>query len=156
MLASTAALELIKKHEGLRLRSYLDQAGKWTIGWGHTGDDIGQGMIIGLADAIRYLAEDLHFVEYALTRMIVHEIKQQEFDACCSLAFNIGTEAFRRSTLLKFLNFGESKKAAEEFLRWCKVTLPNGKKISVPGLTNRRAAEREYFLTGKLNGQNFP
>lgn len=150
MIASPAAYTLIKRFEGLRLRSYVDMAGKWTIGYGHTGEDVGPSMIIGLSDAQRMLADDVEFLEHALTRMIVHHIEQWEFDACISLAYNIGTEAFKRSTLLKFLNFGESKKAAEEFLKWCKTTLPDGRKITVPGLTARRVAERQYFLTATL------
>jgi len=151
MMASPAAYAMIRRFESLRLRSYLDIKGKWTIGYGHKGDDVGSGMIIGLADAQRYLEEDAHFVEFQLNRMILRPVDQWEFDALISLGFNIGTEALRTSTLLKFLNFGEMKKAGEEFLKWNKVTLPNGKKVVVPGLTSRRYLERQYFLTGKMD-----
>ena len=33
-----AGLNLIKYFEGLRLTSYQDEAGIWTIGYGHTGN----------------------------------------------------------------------------------------------------------------------
>lgn len=151
MKASRNAYELIKHYEGLKLRSYMCMAGKCTIGWGHTGDDIGHGMIIGLADAERYLLDDVAYLELRLTKMILREITQNQFDACISLSFNIGDENFRKSTLLKFLNFGEFKKAAEEFLNWRYVKLPNGKKQIARGLMTRRATERHLFLTGKLD-----
>jgi lysozyme len=153
MLASPAAYAMIRRFESLRLRSYLDQKGKWTIGWGHTGDDIGMGMIIGLADAQRYLEDDVHWLESQLNRMILKSIEQWEFDALISWAFNVGTgpKGAKGSTLIKFLNFGEHKKAADELLRWNKVTLPNGKKIISSGLTNRRYLERQYFLTAKMD-----
>ena len=151
MMASPAAYAMIRRFESLRLRSYLDMKGKWTIGYGHTGDDVGPGMIIGLADAQRFLEDDVHFAEFQLNRMILKQVEQWEFDALISFAFNVGTEAFRTSTLLKFLNFGETKKASEEFMRWTKVTLPNGKKVVANGQTNRRFKERQYFLTGKMD-----
>ncbi|HEJ8622398.1 TPA: lysozyme, partial [Klebsiella michiganensis] len=59
-----------------------------------------------------------------------------------SLAYNIGTRALSSSTLMKKLNSGDVKGAADEFLRWNKS---GGK--AMPGLTNRRKAEREVFLS---------
>ncbi len=151
MLAGPAAYALIRRHESIRLRSYLDQKGVWTIGWGHTGDDVGPGMLIGLQDAQRLLDEDVHFAEFQLNRMLITPVSQNEFDALVSLLFNIGQARFKSSSLLRFLNFGERKKAGDEFLRWDKVTLPNGKKIISNGLSKRRKAERDYFLTGILD-----
>jgi lysozyme len=108
------------------------------------------GMIIGMADAQRFLEDDVHWVESQLNRIILREIPQHEFDALISWAFNVGTTRARGSSLIKFLNFGETKKAADELLAWNKVTLPNGKKVISNGLVNRRRAERQYFLTGNF------
>jgi lysozyme len=63
-----------------------------------------------------------------------------------SFIFNLGTGNFSKSTLLKLLNQSNYNGAAEEFLKW---TLSGGK--SLPGLVNRRNAERRLFLTGKLS-----
>ena len=63
-------------------------------------------------------------------------------DSLTSFAYNIGTGAFKKSTLLRLLNAGSNKNlVADEFLKWNKV---NGH--IVPGLTNRRILEKELFL----------
>ncbi|HBX9956280.1 TPA: lysozyme, partial [Klebsiella variicola] len=50
--------------------------------------------------------------------------------------------ALSTSTLMKKLNTGDVKGAADEFLRWNR----SGGKV-MAGLTNRRKAEREVFLS---------
>ena len=59
-----------------------------------------------------------------------------------SLTFNIGTIAFKNSTLLKKLNAGDRVGAADQFLVWNKA----GGKV-LQGLVNRRQAERAQFLS---------
>jgi len=68
------------------------------------------------------------------------EMTQNQFDALCSFVYNCGAGNFRASTLLKLLNQGAYKAAAQQFLRWDKA---NGKVL--PGLTKRRAAEKALF-----------
>jgi len=67
-------------------------------------------------------------------------IKQNQFDALVSLAYNIGLAALKRSTLLKKLNGGDLQTAAAEFLKWDKQA---GEVL--PGLTKRRKAEQKMF-----------
>jgi len=65
---------------------------------------------------------------------------QDQFDAMVSLAYNIGTGAFSKSTLLKKhleRNYGL---ASNEFPKWNKA----GGQV-VPGLVNRRAKEQELY-----------
>lgn len=150
MLAGPNAYRLIKDFEGLKLHSYLDVGGRATIGWGHAGDDVHHPMIISREEADRLLEEDVHFVETQLMRMISREpIPQQHFDALVSWAYNIGVERAKKSTLIKFYNFGEDKKAAAEFLRWSHVKV-YGKPTIFKQLVNRRNAERELFLSGHV------
>ena len=68
-------------------------------------------------------------------------LTQNQYDALVSLSYNIGSNAFKNSTLLKKLNSGDYKGAAEQFLVWNKV---NSKRVQ--GLVNRREAERNLFL----------
>jgi len=70
-------------------------------------------------------------------------LSQLQFDALVSLAYNIGTQAFRESTLLKRLNTHDYAGAANEFLRWNKA----GGQV-LEGLRRRREAERAMFLSG--------
>ncbi|KQD16250.1 lysozyme [Acinetobacter baumannii] len=68
-------------------------------------------------------------------------LTQNQFDALVSLAYNIGSGAFKGSTLLKLLNKGDYKGAADQFLVWNKA----GGKV-MKGLVRRREAERALFL----------
>lgn len=137
--------DLIRHFEGLRLSTYKDVAGNLTIGYGHVGPDVVPGRTITEPEADRIFIYDLQRFEQAVLKVVKVRIHQHQFDAVCSLAFNIGAEAFSDSTLLKRLNERSIDAAAEEFLRWNKATV-NGRKVSVAGLTKRRKAERELFL----------
>jgi lysozyme len=142
-----SALNLIKKFEGLKLTSYPDTGGIWTIGYGNTinkdtGQRIKQGDKIDLATAERWLKIDVDQREKFIKPLIKVPVTANMMAAMTSLAYNIGLEAFRYSKLLEKLNAGIDKKiVADEFLRWNKVG-----KTPVKGLTNRRKLERELFL----------
>jgi lysozyme len=82
-------------------------------------------------------------------RYVKVPVTQNQFDALTSLTYNIGKgkEGFGGSTLLKLLNQGDYKGAAEQFHRWNKVTDPKtGEKVESPGLINRRKADYELFI----------
>lgn len=133
--------QTIKDHEGLRLTAYKDGGGVWTIGYGHTGADVREGLTIPLSEAERLLTLDLRVAEGHVNKLVQVNLNQNQFDALVSFVYNLGGDAFRSSTLLKLLNAGDYEGAANQFQRWNK---DNGK--VVPGLTNRRGKERELFL----------
>lgn len=139
---SQNCIELIKYYEGVRLTAYRDPVGIITIGYGDTGSHIRIGDTITLDEAEARLQRRLdgEFVPGVLN-VINRELRQCELDAMVSLAYNIGTVAFARSTLVKMYNNGDTAGAAEQFLRWDKA---GGK--SLLGLRRRRAAERLLFL----------
>lgn len=132
--------EAIADREGEKLEAYLDSGGVWTIGVGHT-RNVKEGDTITQEQSDRFLEDDLHTAENALRLFVNVPLNQHMFDALASLVFNIGVEAFRTSTLLKMLNLGLYKDAADQFLRWNK---DNG--VVVKGLTRRRESERKQFL----------
>ena len=146
MKTSQAGIDLIKKFEGLELQAYQDIAGIWTIGHGHTGPDINEGMLITLPVANQILLKDLYSREQAINNMVIVELNQNQFDALVSFVFNVGVTAFRKSTALKRLNAGNFDGAAEA-LTWFNKATVNGVLKEVKGLTNRRAAEKALFLT---------
>lgn len=138
--AITKAKKLIRGFESLRLTAYLCPGGQVTIGYGHTGPYCQLGDRITVDKAEELLEDDMsRFVD-----MIDAEVKVPLTDgqaaALTSLAFNIGIEAFRRSTLLKRLNDSLYPQAADEILRWNKIK----GKVS-KGLTNRRESEKAVF-----------
>ena len=130
---------MIKRFEGCRLKTYADGAGIYTIGYGHTlGVKIGD--IITQQQADSMLSDDLAIFEQAVSEAVFVPLTQGQFDACVSLAFNIGGSNFVRSTLLKKINTGAWDDARREFTRWNQ----SGGKI-VPGLLTRRMAEASMF-----------
>lgn len=139
----------LKREEGLRLKAYQDEAGVWTIGYGHTGADVFAGQEITEAQADALLKNDLARFEKAVSESTATMIplSQHEYDALVSFAFNVGVGAFKTSTLLKKFNAGEKLEAAKEFDRWVYIT-QNGNKVVSFVLQARRGRERNLFLNG--------
>ena len=141
MNLSDKGLDLIKEFEGLRLEAYQPVAGdRWTIGYGTT-LGVKEGDSIDLDAANRFLKLDVVKFERCVNISVTHVQKQNEFDACVCLAYNIGCAAFSDSTLVKMANTGNLVGAANQFLRWDKF---RGKPLA--GLSRRRERERKLFL----------
>lgn len=138
MKISEAGIKLICKWEEFRGYAYVCPAGLWTIGYGHT-NNVKPTDKIGLAQGEAYLRQDLKIVERCLNALKL-ELNQNQYDALCSLIFNIGTGNFLRSTLLKYLQAKQYDKASAEFLKWRKA---HGKVLK--GLEARRKDEQELF-----------
>lgn len=134
-------LALVESSEGCRLTAYQDSVGVWTIGWGHTGIDVKEGMVITKEQAETFLMEDLASAEKAVNTYVSRALTQHQFDALVDFVFNLGVGNFLHSSLLRFLNAGELATADEEFIKWNRA----GGKV-LPGLTKRRAAEAALFL----------
>lgn len=139
---SQKGIEHIKRWEGLRTNAYKCPANVWTIGYGHT-KTAKPGMMISHLEAEELLRKDLKRFEDAVRRLVRVPLNQGQFDALVSFAFNVGTEAFRRSTLLRLLNEGKYNTAALQFHRW---VYAGGKKL--PGLIRRRNDEHGLFTEG--------
>lgn len=153
MKTSEKGIALIKSFESCRLKAYPDPGtggAPWTIGWGHTGPEVKQGLTWSQEQADKALLEDLRQFEQDVASLVKVKINQNQFDALVSFAFNVGpdidadtiAEGLGDSTLLRRLNAGNYQGAADEFLKWNRA----GGKI-LRGLTRRRAAERELFLS---------
>ncbi len=155
MRASQTGIDLIKHFEGLRLESYQDIAGIWTIGYGHTGPEVQAGQVISESEAEDLLRQDLSRFEDGVSRSVKVDIDQNQFDALVSLSYNIGLAAFKGSTALRLLNSGDYLGAAEAITWWNKATV-NGVKREVLGLTRRRAAEAALFLQDVGAGEAGP
>lgn len=141
MNPSARCVEFVKAHEGCRLTAYRDPVGVLTIGYGHTGTFVTEGLEITQAEADSLLTADLGAAGAAVDRLVAVPINQDQFDALTSFVFNVGARAFENSTLRKKLNAGDRAGAADELLRWDHA----GGNV-LPGLTKRRAAERAMFL----------
>ena len=140
MKTSAAGINLIKEFEGVRLKAYRCPADVWTIGVGHTSAAgppvVKAGMEITNAQAMKILANDLVKFEDGVDSAVKVPLKQNQFDALVSFAFNVGLGALAKSTLLRKLNAGQYDAVPAELMKWTKA---GGKEL--PGLVRRRRAE---------------
>lgn len=138
---SDKGLSLIKQFEGIKLTAYKCPAGIWTVGYGSTGPHVKEGTKISQQEADALLLHDVERFEVAV-RALCPITTQGQFDALVSFSFNLGENSLRESTLRRLHNEGEYTKAADQFPRWNKA---GGRVLA--GLTKRRAAERELYLS---------
>lgn len=140
---ASCATRFIEDFEGRRLVAYRCSAGVWTIGVGHTGPEVHEGMTITDGQADELLIGDIRKVAEDLSRYINHDVTRGQYIALVSLAFNLGTYGVITGCpkLMRKLNDGDIEGAAKEFLDCDRA---GGKRL--PGLTRRRRAEADLFL----------
>jgi len=143
-----AAINEIKTSEGLSLKAYPDPGSKnglpVTIGYGTTrinGKPVSLGSVITKEQAEKYLIADLTVFAAKVAALIKVKVSDAQFGALVSLAYNIGLDAFAKSTLLRLLNTGDFKSVPDQFRRWNK----NDGKV-MKGLVNRREREIAMWL----------
>lgn len=144
MTVCAEAVELIKRHEGVRLVAYLCPACVWTIGYGHTGD-VKQGDRITQHQAEVLLSYDLERFDRAVAEL-APGLNPNQHGALVSFAYNVGVEALRKSGLLKHVLAGRHQHAALAFGAWVHARNKEGKHVKLPGLVKRRAEEAALYL----------
>lgn len=121
---------------GPALVAYKCPAGKWTIGYGHTGPEVCDLFAIDKAAAEALLRHDIWHASEAVERHVTVPLFDNQFAALACFVFNIGDKAFADSTLLRVLNAGKHSQVPDQLARWNKV---HG--VPCLGLTRRRNAE---------------
>lgn len=144
MQLSQRGRALIEDFEKLRLVAFKPTPDDvWTIGWGHTGNDVYEGLVWTREKADSQFDVDIAKYVNQVIRSTDVELTQNQFDALVSFTYNEGVTAEGHSTLLQYVNQRRWLDAANEFPKWNKQ---KGKVLD--GLTRRRATERELFLEG--------
>ena len=129
--------------EGMRTTAYRDVVGIPTVCVGETkGVRMGQRFTVAECQAMlaRRLGEDY---APAIERCVHRAMGDDFYAAALSLAYNIGTGGFCRSSVVRLYNAGERRASCNAFLAWDKA----GGRV-VAGLTRRRQAERALCLKG--------
>ena len=143
MKISNNGLNLIKEFEGCRLTAYRCPAGRLTIGFGHTGNDVKVNMKISQKRANELLKKDVEKFEKIVTKYYSkYNWNQNQFDALVSFAYNIGS-------IDQLTNNGKRTIADIS----AKITAYN-KDINgcvLNGLARRRKAEKKLFDTPEKN-----
>ena len=146
MSVSNKGVDLICEFEGKRLSAYDDGVGVWTIGFGTikypNGVRVKKGDTCTLDQAKEYMRHDLIEFEHTVNSSVKVPLNQNQFDALVSLAYNIGSNAFKSSTLVKKLNTGDYQGAADQFNVWVNA---GGKRMQ--GFVNPREKENVLFLS---------
>lgn len=129
---------LVKRFEGCRLHAYQDTGGKWTIGYGHTGPDVVQGLIWTQDQANSQLALDLDHAYTQLTTLIpaiLHDTTSRQA-ALTDFVYNLGVGTLDRSTLHSAVMVSAWQSVKTQLSLW----IHSAGKIE-PGLVRRRDAE---------------
>lgn len=142
MKLSQQGIDLLIEREGSKNRAYQDTKGIWTIGVGHTGPEVYDGLY-WTNDQIRAaFAEDIKRFEDSVNDCVTVPLKQHQFDALVSFAFNCGENALPHgganggpSSILRALNAGNYAAAGDAFNNW----------MADAEVRPRRAGEREQF-----------
>jgi lysozyme len=140
MKTSDRGIALIKEFEGCKLKAYKCPAGKWTIGFGATGQAIVEGLVWSQEQADAALLKHIAEFEQAVSDQITVPLTQGQFDALVSFTYNLGARRLRNSTLRRLLNKGDYSGAAKQFALWISKGTPYE-----AGLRRRREAERQLF-----------
>ena len=160
MKVSAAAIQMIKRHEGVRTKPYRCPALLWTVGVGHVIDPshtavkyeerkslpipAGWDRVLSMGEVDSILAQDLGRFERGVLRLCPAAIDRQGvFDSLVSFSFNVGLGNLQRSGLRMKTNRGDFDEAADEFLKWTKAA---GRVL--PGLVKRRKDEQALYLSG--------
>ncbi|HEX4105524.1 MAG TPA: lysozyme [Rhizomicrobium sp.] len=143
MSALPLAGAFVRAHEGCRLAAYPDSGGVWTIGWGHAGTAVHEGLTWTQSQADAQLDADLAHASDAVARLKKRLLADQQAAALISFVFNLGEGALASSTLLKLINDGRWLDATKEFLRFDHAGGNESK-----GLLIRRLDEAALFLKG--------
>lgn len=116
---SENGFEVTKHFEGCKLTAYWDELGKvWTIGYGHTGHDIHDGMCINELAADQYLRQDIKEAENAVRLFTKINLTQGQFDCLVDFTFNEGSLRLKYSTLISLINQEKFNEVPKELGKW--------------------------------------
>lgn len=158
---TTRGYDFLTEQEGERLFAYDDHTGKrimpgdivrgvLTIGVGHTGSDVFPGQTITKEESRALFDKDTDWAEAVVEQNMVGPVGQKpndnQFNACVSLAFNIGKAGFASSSVVRNWKAGKFKEAGDAIGLW------NRDKFGVnSALVARRARETAMFFEPMQN-----
>ena len=146
MQVNAEGYALIKKFEGCKLKAYRCPANVLTIGYGNTfyenGDKVKEGDVITQQRAEELAKFIIDQFAVSITPFIKQPLTENQFSACVSLAYNIGTGNFKKSSVFKKLNINPNDSTiADSFRLWNK-----GGGVVLKGLVRRREAEIQLYF----------
>jgi len=142
MRTSNKGIDFIKSFEQFSPKTYICAAGIPTIGYGHAIKRGEHFESLSQSQAEEVLMHDLYETEKSIFRNIIAPLRQNQFDALASFAFNLGGGSLQRSSLRQKINYGSDEdEIHNEFTKW---VYAGGRKLV--GLIRRREAEAAMYL----------
>jgi lysozyme len=140
---SLEGLHLIEGFEGFSAKRYLDSVGVPTLGYGTTAADVFPlPSSCTRAQAEGWLRGKMASKYEPSVRGAGVPLNQHQFDACCSIAYNLGPGIMAGSfTFGRLIRARQYRQAADAMLMYDKA---GG--VTLLGLSRRRQAERALFL----------
>lgn len=152
---SALGWKYLQNCEGLRLQSYRDSGGVWTIGYGHTGPEVKSGLLWNLDECkdaatkdLKHAMDSVFDICAAPDRKTGIKLTNNQFSALVLFVYNIGSNAFENSTLADYFDgllvnqTPDTPIVISYMARWNKV-----KGQVIQGLVNRRASEAALWRT---------
>jgi len=133
---------LLEEREDRKYVAYRDTRGFWTIGIGHTGPEVHEGLVWTDAQIDEAFERDLAIFEAAVDSAVTVPLTPNQRDALISFSHNCGRYALAYGdhggpcSILRALNRGDYAGAAAAFNNWC----------NPPEITSRRMGEKAQFL----------
>lgn len=149
--AMALAVAIAIPAEGLRQYAYYDPPGILTVCYGHTGSDVVKGKKYTLSECEKFMTNDMRQA-IAIVDRCAPGLPVPVLAAFGDSVFNIGQKIAcdtKNSTAARYLKAGNLEAACNQLPRWNKAKVV-GVMVPLPGLTKRRAAERELCLQGLL------
>jgi lysozyme len=141
--AAAMAVTLIGGFEGLRQNAYPDPATggpPWTVCFGET-TNVHQGDYHSIAECKTMLVQSLQKYANGISACTTVSMPDDRFVALTSFAYNVGVGAACHSSVVRLINQGKTRAGCDALMAWNKAA-----GITFPGLTKRRAKEREMCL----------
>jgi GH24 family phage-related lysozyme (muramidase) len=144
---SAAGLIMLAAHEGFSSKPYLDTGGVLTNGFGNA--TINPSKSVTVVEALEDLKANTSSTGKAVSRCVTWPITQGQYDAYVSIAYNVGTNAFCKSTMAKLANAGDRVGSCNQFNRWTFVAGKdcNIKSSNCSGIVKRRKEEKDLCLS---------
>lgn len=141
------ARALLESLEGCKLTAYTDEAGVWTIGYGHTGPDVQPGLVWTPSQAELALARDLGSFISGVERLVQPApLNDNQFSALVIFTYNIGLAAFAASSALRYIRQRSLSYVPSAMLLWDKIHEPRtGHLVVSEILLARRHEEIELW-----------
>lgn len=149
-LVPEKAKRLVKNWEGCKLRAYMDDAGRWTIGYGWT-IGVRPGMVWTQAQAEDNF--EMHIQELCdqIAPLLRPDTTDDQLSSFLSFAWNVGLAGFRTSVARTAHNAYKPEDVLKSFMSWTSITKPDGTRVrNYPGLVRRRTADWKMYSRGEV------